>query len=97
MFTVNDLQNLLNARPFVPFRLHLSDGSPVEVKNPEVVIVGRRFVVVGLLDPGAADTLVDRWTVVWYMHVTRAELLGPGPPPMTQPPGPSESPAPSPA
>jgi hypothetical protein len=39
---------------------------------------------------------VDRWTVVWYMHVTRTEMLGPGPPPLAPPPGPADSPTPSP-
>jgi hypothetical protein len=94
MFTANDLLTLLNERPFVPFRLILSDGGSVEVRSPEVVSVGRRFAVVGLLDPNATDTLFDRWTVAWYMHVTRAEFLGTGHPPFTPPPGPAESPSP---
>src|SRR4051794_36974133 len=97
MFTADDLRALLHARPFVPFRLLLSDGGGVEVRSPEVVVVGRRFALVGLLDPNATDTLIDRWTVVWYMHVTRSEQMGAGPPPFTPPSGPAESPTPSPA
>jgi hypothetical protein len=97
LFTAADLRSLLNARPFVPFRLLLSDGGAVEVRSQEVVVVGRRFALVGLLDPDATDTLVDRWTVVWYMHVTRTEMLGAGPPPLTPPSGPAESSTPSPA
>jgi hypothetical protein len=97
MFTPADLRTLLNNRPFTPFRLLLSDGSAVEVRSPEVALPGRRFAVVGLLDAGATDTLFDRWTVVWYMHVTRAELLAAGPPPFTSPPGQADSPSPTPA
>ncbi len=96
MFTANDLLGLLTARPFVPFRLVLSDGGSVDVRSPEVVTAGRWFAVVGLLDAGATDTFFDRFTVVWYMHVTRAEWLSPGSPPFAAPPGPAESPTPSP-
>jgi hypothetical protein len=96
MFTPGDLAALLAARPFVSFRLHLSDGGSVEVRSPEVVSVGRRFALVGLLDPGATDTLFDRWAVVWYLHVTRVEMLDAGPPPLNAPPaGPAEAPSPS--
>jgi len=96
MFGAADLTSLLDARPFVPFRLVLSDGGMVEVRTPEVVGVGRRFALVGLLDPDATDTLFDRWTTVWYMHVTRAEQLIAGSPPFAPPPGPTESSTPSP-
>jgi hypothetical protein len=92
MFTAENLRVLLNATPFVPFRLVLSDGGTVEVRSREVVILGRHFAVIGLLDPSATDTLIDHWTTVWYMHVTRAEQLFAGQPPFTPPPGPAESP-----
>ncbi len=97
MFTHDDLRALLNARPFAPFRLHLSDGDHVDVRHREVVNAGRRFAVVGLLDPGATDTLFDRFAVVWYVHVTRAEMLDAGPPPFGPPPGPAPETSPTPA
>lgn len=97
MFTANNLQTLLNAQPFVLFRLYMSDGGTVEVRSREQVLIGRHFAVVGILDPEAKDTLFDRWTVVWYMHVTRVEQLGPGLLPMTSPPtGPAGTPSPAP-
>ena len=96
MFTADDLRALLAARPFVPFRLVLSDGAAVEVRSPEVALPGRRFAVIGLLDPDARDTLFDRWAVVWYMHVTRVELLGAGQRPFTPPSGPADSSTPTP-
>jgi hypothetical protein len=97
LFTADDFRGLLNVRPFTPFRLHLGDGGPVEVRHPEVVSVGRRYAVIGLLDANATDTLFDRLMVVWYMHVTRVEMLDSGPPPFAPPPGPAGSSAPSPA
>lgn len=97
MFTPNDLLRLLNPQPFVPFRLHLSDGTSVEVRSKEVVLPGRHYAVIGLLDPDATDTLLDRWVVVWYMHVTHVEMLRRGQPPFSPPSGPTESPAPAPS
>lgn len=96
MFNANAMLALLNARPFAPFRFHLSDGGTVDVPSREMVIPGRTFAVVGILDPGRSDSLASRWTTVWYMHVTRVEMLSPGSPPFTAPPS-SESGAPSPA
>jgi hypothetical protein len=97
MFTINDLRTLLNTQPFVPFRLHLSDGSSVDVRSKEVVLLARYHAVIGLLDPDATDTVFDRWAVIWYMHVTRVEMLRAGSPPFSPPSGPAESPTPAPA
>jgi hypothetical protein len=96
MFTLSDLRNLLDTRPFQPFRLFLSDGGHVDVVSREVVIPGKRFAVVGILDPDTTDKAIDRYTTVWYLHVTRHEMLIPGQPPLT-PPGPSETAFPTPA
>jgi hypothetical protein len=95
MFTHADLQRLLTARPFVPFRLYLSDGGWVDIRHQEFVTAGRRYAVVGLPDPAAPEAPFDRHMVVWYLHVARAELLGTGPPPFGSPPGAAETPTPS--
>ncbi len=93
MFTHDNLRALLNTRPFVPFRLILSDGGALEVPSPEVVLPSGRFAIVGLLDPKTEHNFFDRWTVVWYMHVSRVEQRAPGAPPLTSSPGP-ETPSP---
>jgi hypothetical protein len=94
MFTAEELRSLLRIRPFTAFRLHLSDGGHLDVLSPEAVLVTRRCAVVGLMDPASQDPFADRWVVAWYMHVTRVEMLVPGSPPFSPPPGePSPSPA----
>ena len=55
MFTYDDLRGWLTAVPFVPFRLHLSEGNFVEVRHRELVIPGRRYAVIALPDPAAPD------------------------------------------
>jgi len=98
MFTFDDMRGLLNAQPFIPFRLHLSDGGAVEVRHREFVNAGRRYAVVGLPDPADPDAPFDRHLVVWYMHLTRVEMLTPGAPPFGSPPaGPAGSSTPRPA
>ena len=97
MFSLDDLRSLLNARPFVPFRLWLSDGGHVDVRSRELVLLGRRFALIGLLDPEAKDTAFDRYSTIWYLHVTRHEMLSAGPPPFSPTSGPSEAPSPTPA
>lgn len=96
MLTAVELRSLLNTQPFVPFRFVLSDGGTVEVKSRELVTVGRHWALVGILDPEARDTFADRWAIVWHLHVTRVEQLNAGAPPLISPPGPAESPTPSP-
>ena len=97
MFTLDDMRALVQARPFVPFRLIMSEGGTVDVRSPEVVLLGRRFAVVGLLDPNATDTLLERWTTVWYLHVARVEQLDAGLPPFAPPPGTAPAGSPTPA
>ncbi len=94
MFTAEDLRGLLNRKPFVPFRLKLSEGDAVEIKNRELVMTGRWGVVVGLLPPDATDLLIDGWTSVAYTHVTSIEDINSDVPPSNGSPPANEKPAP---
>jgi hypothetical protein len=80
MFNANDLLPLLKARPFVPFRFVMSDGNRVDVKRHELVMPGRQYALIGLPDPTAPETLIEWYITVWYMQVTRVELMEPGTP-----------------
>lgn len=75
MFTLADMRALVQKRPFVAFRLWLSDSDSVDVRSPDVVMLGKRFAIVGLLDADAIDTVVDRYSVVWYDYVSRHQAL----------------------
>ncbi len=96
MFALDDLKALLSARPFVPFRVWLSDGGHIDVRSAEQIFPLRRYFIVGLLDPNAAEQAYDRHATVWYLHVTRHEALTPGASPFTSPgEPPSGTPAPA--
>src|SRR4051812_4815559 len=96
MFNLTAMLALLRVTPFAPFRFHLSDGGTVVVPSRELVMPGRNFAVVGILAPPHNDNVADLWTTVWYMHVTRVEMLPPGTPPFTAPPNGSGNPSPAP-
>lgn len=97
VFTATDMQRLVSPKPFVAFRIYLSDGGQIDVISPELVLVGRRVAVVGILDADAKNTFFDRWTTIWYMHITRVEYLQPGEPPIGPSSPPTSPGSPSPA
>ena len=67
-----DLQKRLRARQFQPFRLHLSDGAAYEIQHPELVLLGRRSLVLGLArDP--VQTLYERTIDIDLLHIVRME------------------------
>ena len=73
-----DIDHRLRERPFVPFRLCMSDGKSFEVRHPEMAIVSRRIVALAVHRPRARMPE----TVTWCdpMHVIRIEPLDGRPP-----------------
>ena len=60
-------------RPFMPFRLHVSDGSSHDVRHPDSVLVSRRATVLGVPDDPTRPA--ERLVTVALVHVTRLEEL----------------------
>jgi hypothetical protein len=60
-------------RPFVPFRLHVSDGSAYELRHPDSILVTRRAIILAL--PGDADQVPERAVTIALVHVTRLEEI----------------------
>ena len=72
--TFEDLAEQVHRRPFMPFRLYLTDGTSFEVRHPELFMLGRRSVVVGLTRK-PDQTYYDRATTVDLLHIMRTEPL----------------------
>jgi len=68
----DDLLQLLRQRPFVPFRLHLSNGRVFEIRHPDQAIVMRSRVVIGA---GSGDDLPDHLEHVALVHIVQIEEL----------------------
>jgi hypothetical protein len=47
MFTSDDIQTRVRRRPFVPLRIVTSSGQSYDIYHPDLVMVGRRYLIVG--------------------------------------------------
>jgi hypothetical protein len=76
-----ELLRNLQRRPFVPFRITLTEGSTYEVHHPELCMTGRRSAVIGLTLPGAPDLLFESSVTVDLLHIVKLEPLDKAPSP----------------
>jgi hypothetical protein len=67
-----DLIELLEERPFVPIRLHMSNGRTHDVRHPEMAIVGEEVVALGVQRD---DSEFPRIRLVSISHVNDVEQL----------------------
>jgi len=71
--TPETIQKHLLHQPFQPFRVCLSDGSAYEVRQPEMVLVMQREVIIALPKP---NEQFPRHTVYCdLLHITRIEPI----------------------
>ena len=71
----SDIRVFLQCQPFPPFRITLTDGRTYEVRHPELVMVGRSSLVIGLPAPGDAEPIYDQFVTVSLLHVMQMEPL----------------------
>ena len=69
-----DILNLARQQPFVPFRLYLADGHTLEVRHPDMILVGVGSVTVGTPDP-ANPRLYSGVQYIDIMHIVSLEPL----------------------
>jgi hypothetical protein len=69
----NDIREFLGHRPFQPFRITLTDGRTYDVRHPEMVMVGRSSIVIGLPAPDESEPVYDRFVTVSLLHVMQVE------------------------
>ena len=65
-----DLIELLEERPFVPLRFHLSKGRTHEIRHPEMAIVGEDVVALGV---GNGQSGRPRIRLVSIEHINEIE------------------------
>lgn len=63
----------IRRRPFVPFRLHVSDGSSYDLRHPEALGLTRHGAYLFL--PGDSDQIPQRALIISLIHISRLEEL----------------------
>jgi hypothetical protein len=67
-----ELIELLEERPFMPLRLHMSNGRIHEVRHPEMAIVGESMVALGVPQEGSE---YPRIRLVSLPHINEVEQV----------------------
>lgn len=76
-----DIREYVRRQPFQPFRLTLTDGRTYEVHHPELAMVGRSSVAVGLQRPGDPEPVYDRLVTISLLHIMQVQALESAAPP----------------
>lgn len=68
-----EIRRHLRAQPFLPFRLRLSNSQTYDIHHPELVMIGRIAIDIGVSAPDLPPDVRDRAVTVSMLHI--AELL----------------------
>lgn len=71
--SVPAIQELLISRPFRPFRITLSSGQSYEVRHPEMALLTRTDLLVGV--DTAEDGVPAEFRICSLLHITTIEPL----------------------
>jgi hypothetical protein len=74
MFSPEDIQARLRQSPFMPVRIIISSGQTFDVFHPDLVLVGRRDMIIGMASK-KNPTTYEQTTRVPLMHITALEDL----------------------
>jgi len=69
VFSADDVQARLHERPFMPVRIITSSGQSHDVRHPDLVLVGRRFLIIGVAS-NENPTQIESASRVAIMHIT---------------------------
>ena len=67
------IKDMLDRRPFVPFRVVTSSGQSYDIRHPEMALVTKNTLFVGINSAG--DTIPEDGKIVSILHVTGLEAL----------------------
>lgn len=71
MITALELKQRMDAQPFKPFRICMTDGKTYDITNHDMMFVKRNAVMVGLNFD--ADSIAERFAECAILHITRVE------------------------
>lgn len=71
-----DLAQFLDRKPFERFLINLTDGTILDIRHPEMVLLGRRSAVIGISNGDESRPMYDRYVTISLLHINRLEPLG---------------------
>lgn len=71
----DDLNEYLHRHPFKPFRLYLSTGAFIDIRQPELAHAGRSVLTLGQTIEGDQQ----RFLAIALVHIVWLEILLPAP------------------
>lgn len=71
--TVQTFRDLLREKPFRPFRLVMSSGQTYEVRHPEMAMITKTDILVGI--EAEDDGIPARFKICSMLHVSAVEPL----------------------
>ncbi len=80
MFTADEIQACLREQPFIPLRLVTSSGQSYDITHLELVLVGRRSLIIGVASNDNPSQFESASRVA-VMHVTDLQDLPSAAPP----------------
>ena len=75
----DELTELLRVRPFTPLRIHMTDGQSYDIRHPDMVLVLRQRVDIGM-QPDPTTGVLERVEHCSLLHIVRVEQLPPSAP-----------------
>ena len=72
-----DLIHLLRADPFIPFTIHMTDGTHYDIFHPAFVLVDRSRATIGLPTNQSPDRPAERTVFAALLHMVRCEPIEP--------------------
>lgn len=72
--TQDEIREAARRQPFEPFRLVLTTGDRYDIRHPDLIMVGRRSAVIGIVNEPNGFAY-DRTIKVDLMHVVAIEEL----------------------
>ena len=76
-----DIREFVRRQPFQPFQITLTDGRTFDVVHPDLAMVGRGNVAIGLPRPGDVDPIYDRLVTMSLLHIMQVEPITSSMPP----------------
>lgn len=75
MIRLRDVEEYLTNQPFVPFRIHTSDGTAHEVTHPELAKTSVNWVMIFIPKPEHSFSVIEDYKKISMLHISWLEPI----------------------